>query len=511
VAGIIAATAAAVGLTYFALDKLWLSRHSVMVQSQTSSAQQAASPATTSATFNPPLHSIAVLPFVNMSGDKEQDYFSDGLSEELLNDLTRINELQVAARTSAFSFKGKDTDIGTIARKLNVESVLEGSVRRSGRTIRVTAQLNNAVTGFHIWSQTYDRDLGDILKLQTEIATAVADALKVTMLGDVAAKVEAGGTRNPAALDAYLRGLKAAFRAHDVNDFLTGIALYSEAIRLDPNYALAFASRSLALGVYADNFAARAAIRPTLDRAQADARRAIALAPELAEGHLALARCFQLTLDFKPASEEYGRARALAPGNARVARNYGDFAVGMGDFDAAIAAARRSTVLDPLNPLSHDYLRIVLFAARRYDEALAASEVETSLDPDFVGVSSARGLSYYMLGNLERARSSCEADQAESNSPRLVCLSVTYDKLGRHADAESVLAKLKASRGDAEAYSYAEIYAQWGNTTKALEWLNTAVRLRASGLISLKTDPLMDPLRKEPRFQAVVRELKFPD
>jgi serine/threonine-protein kinase len=324
-----------------------------MVQSQTSSAQKAAPPATTSATFNPPPHSIAVLPFVNMSGDKEQDYFSDGLSEELLNDLTRINELQVAARTSAFSFKGKDTDIGTIARKLNVASVLEGSVRRSGHTIRVTAQLNNAVTGFHIWSQTYDRDLGDVLQLQTEIATAVADALKVTMLGDVAAKVEAGGTRNTAALDAYLRGLKAAFRVHDANDFLTGIALYSEAIRLDPNYALAFASRSLALGVYADTFAARAAIRPTLDRAQADARRAIALAPELAEGHLALARCFELTLDFKSASEEYRRALALAPGNARVARNYGGFAVQMGDFDAAITAARRSTVLDPLNPLSH--------------------------------------------------------------------------------------------------------------------------------------------------------------
>ena len=170
-------------LAYFVADKFWISKH------------LAASTA-----FNPPPHSIAVLPFANMSGDKDQEYFSDGLTEELLNSLAEINELQVAARTSAFSFKGTNTDIGTIARKLNVGAVLEGSVRRSANTIRITAQLINAVTGFHLWSKTYDRDLGDVLKLQTEIATAVASALKVTLLGDVAAKVELGGTGNPGRL-----------------------------------------------------------------------------------------------------------------------------------------------------------------------------------------------------------------------------------------------------------------------------------------------------------------------
>jgi hypothetical protein len=150
-------------------------------------------------------------------------------------------------RTSSFSFKGKDTDIGTIARELNVASVLEGSVRRSGRTIRVTAQLDNAVSGFHLWSQTYDRDLSDVLKLQTEIAQTVANALKVTLLGDVAAKIEVGGTRNPAALDAYLRGRKAHSVAHSADDYQAVIALYTEAIRLDPNYALAFAGRAAAI------------------------------------------------------------------------------------------------------------------------------------------------------------------------------------------------------------------------------------------------------------------------
>jgi TolB-like protein len=221
----LAALALSCALAYFAIDRFW-------VRKQPPPTQSAAPASAAPAAFAPPPHSIAVLPFVNMSGDKEQEYFSDGLTEEILNSLARINELQVSARTSSFSFKGKDTDLTTIAHKLNVASVLEGSVRRSGRTIRITAQLNNAVSGFHLWSQTYDRDLSDVLKLQTEIANAVANALKVKLLGDVAAKIEAGGTRNPAALDAYLRGMKAYSLAHSGNDYQAAIAAYTEAIRL---------------------------------------------------------------------------------------------------------------------------------------------------------------------------------------------------------------------------------------------------------------------------------------
>ena len=507
VAGIIAATAAAVGLTYFALDKLWLSRHSVVVQSQTSSAQQAASPATTSATFNPPPHSIAVLPFVNMSGDKEQDYFSDGLSEELLNDLARINELQVAARTSAFSFKGKDTDIATIARKLNVASVLEGSMRRSGHTIRITAQLNNAVTGFHIWSQTFDRDLGDVLQLQAEIATEVAGALKITLLGDVATKIELGGTRNPAAFDAYLRAVKAGWRG-DENGFQDAIAAWTEAIRLDPGYAGAFAGRSIAYSTYAGTFALGSANREFFDKALRDAHQALALAPEFVGGYLALADYYENgSLDFAQASKAYDRARNLAPGDAHVLRNSGMFAVEMGDIEPGLTALHRAVVLDPMNPLSHAALMMGLYYSRRYPEAIAAAGEVITLNPDFQWAYGYRGLADYGLGDLERARASCETKPDDFVR---VCLAVTYEKLGRHADAEAQLAKYKAGSGDSDAYEYARIYAQWGNVPKALEWLDTAIRLRGSDLESLKTDPLMDPLRNEPRFQAIERALKFP-
>ena len=264
----------------------------------------------------------------------------------------------------------------------------------------------------------------------------------------------------------------------------------------------------MALSVYASQYPTGPGIHGGFDEASIDARKAIALAPELAEGHLALAVLFEDTLDFKSSSEEFNRALALAPGNARVVRNYGDFTVAMGGVDAGIAAVRRAAELDPLNPHSHDYLGLVLFNARRYDEAVAAYEVERSLDPDQPGATSGRGFSYYMLGNFQAARASCEIKPDDTDSR--VCLAVTYDKLGRHADAEAVLAQFRATAGDASAYRYSTIYAQWGNTPKALEWLETALRVRDSGLLYLKTDPFMDPLRKEPRFQAVMRKLKFP-
>jgi TolB-like protein/tetratricopeptide (TPR) repeat protein len=491
-------------LGYLVVNRLVLSKHGAEVGAVPGPAAQDAP----TMGFNPPPHSIAVLPFANMSGDKEQEYFSDGLTEELLNSLAGINELQVAARTSAFSFKGKDTDIGTIARKLNVGTVLEGSVRRSAHTIRITAQLINAVTGFHLWSKTYDRDLGDVLKLQTEIATSVASALKVTLLGDIAAKVELGGTANPAAFDAYLRGEKAISSIRDTKDVPAAIAAYTEAIRLDPHYALAFAGRSIAFAYVASDAATAVAMREGNDKAQADARQALELAPDLPQAHLALAYISDQTLNFTQANDAYDRALALAPGNAEVLQGGGRFAAHMGHSDAGLAATRRAVVLDPLSRASHTALARSLYVTRRYEEAVAAFAQVISLEPGFKATYGERGLAYYGLGALQSARASCETEPDYWASQQ--CLAVIYHKLGKHADAEAELAKLNAALGDSAAYQYATIYAQWGDRAKALEWLETAWRLRDGGLLYLKTDPLLDPLRQEPRFQAVMRELKFP-
>ena len=461
---------------------------------------------TSTVTFAPPPHSVAVLPFVNLSGDKEQEYFSDGLTEELLNSLSRINELRVVGRTSSFYFKGAHADLATITHKLNVATVLEGSVRRSADTVRVSAQLINAETGFHLWSETYDRGLADVLKLQTEIANAVTSALRITLLGDTEAKIELGGTRNPAAFDAYLRGAKAHTNYKTSEDLQAVIAAYTEAIRLDPNYALAFAGRSLALTF--STFSAGPGRERILAAAQADAQKAIALAPPMTEGHIALATFFAATLDLSQAMAEYERALTLGPGNARALQPAGTFLVLMGRTDRGIATARRVVAIDPLNPLSHFSLGGALFYARRYEEAVAAFGQVVSLGPDAPRGYCYRGFAYLSLGSPERARESCAVKPEWWGN--LSCLALADDRLGRHADAETALTRLKALMGDGAAYEYAAIYAQWGGTGEALSWLETALRLRDPYLVTLKTDPRIDPVRKEPRFQAVMRELKFP-
>jgi TolB-like protein/Tfp pilus assembly protein PilF/predicted Ser/Thr protein kinase len=512
----IVVAAVALGLSYWSINKLMPAR-SVEVQGAAADARQGASQATTAAAaFNPPAHSIAVLPFVNISGDKEQDYFAEGLTVELLNSLSRMNELQVAARTSSFFFQGEHPDITTVAHKLNVASVLEGSVRRSGNTVRITAQLNNALTGFHLWSQNYDRDLGDVLVLQTEIADAVTSALKVTLLGDVAARIELGGTHNAAAFDSYLRGLKASTMAHNAKDSAATIAAYAEAIRLDPGYALALAARSLELTDYADNYATGSEIRASYERAQTDARLAIARAPALADGYVARANALASeSLDFAQAAKEFQRAVLLSPGNAQVAFRYGQYAILMGHTDDGFAAIRRAVRLDPLNPAVHRLLSFALRVSHSYQEAIGAARAALALDADNPGVLTTAGLNYYAVGDYQAARASCErtrplANPSETFSGIQVCLAITYEKLGRHAEAEAMLQTLQSWYGDRGAYEYAETYAQWGNQTRALEWLEKALRLHDSSLVALQADYLLDPLRDEPRFQAIHQALKFP-
>jgi TolB-like protein len=480
-------------ISYFAIDKPWISEP------------------TTSAVFAPPPRSVAVLPFVNMSGDREQEYFSDGLTEELLNSLTRINDLRVAARTSSFAFKGTETDIGTIARKLNVGAVLEGSVRRSGHTIRVTAQLINATTGFQMWSQTYDYDLGDVLKLQTEIATAVAQALKITLLGDISQKIELGGTHEAAAFDAYLRGRMIGRTAETAEQEQAAVAAYTEAIRLDPGYALAFAERSLELTNYAEfSVYDPAAARGVFERALTDARTATRLAPDLAETYYALGVALETgSLDFVQSDEAYARAMTLAPGSARILAACSRQAAEMGRTAVAITAGHRAIALDPLNFHVHRMVGIALLLSRQYADALAAFQAAIALQPDYVRDVHLRGEAQYAMGDYDAARKSCEVAPTDEISS--ACLARTYRKLGRNADAEAALRKLQSAEGDSGAYDYATDYAQWGEVAKALEWLDTAVRLRDSGLVELKAEPDLDPLREEPRFQAIERELRFPD
>ena len=456
--------------------------------------------------------SIAVLPFTDMSEKKDQEYFADGLSEELINALALIEQLQVAARTSSFSFKGQPLDVETIGRKLHVGAVLEGSVRRSGNTVRVTAQLINASNGFHIWSHTYDRDLKDVLAVQSDIATAVAQQLQVKLLGNEAGKIEVGGTRNPQAYDAYLRATQLYSKADTEDRYRTALAAFDQAIALDSGFAAAYEGRAFSLLGIANRTLDLRMREDLQNKAGETAGRAIALAPDSGEAHLAAAVVYQRTLEFGRAATEFDRALALAPGSARVQSNFAAFAGLMGHFEAAQSAAHRAVRLDPQNYDSHLRLAGVLYNARLFNEAIAAAQEAKAINPDLLIAERQISDSYLAMGRNDVARQMCESpDTVIADDNRHFCLALAYHALRMQAEAQAELQKLRAlGWGDARAVSYANLYAQWGDARAALDWLATAERARASALSFLKVSWFLDPIRNEPEFKALEQRLNFP-
>ena len=506
---ILIASLIALAIAGFLADRFWVS-----INQSAATAAQIGSvttpPKATDAIFSPPAHSIAVLPFVNMSGDAKQEYFTDGVTEELLNSLSHLSEMQVVARTSSFSFKGQNVDVLTIARRLNVGTILEGSVRRAGNTVRITVQLINATSGFHIWSQTYDRNLSDILKIQKDVADSVAQELHITMAASDFAKVDLGATHNADAYDAFLRGKQLmrgpSERWHDA------VAAFDKAIELDPNFAEAHAQRawtlhSIATVVHRPD--ERAALR---EQARAAAERAVALAPGLGETHAVLAsiRAYAL-FDYAGAAPEFERALALSPGNASVQWSFAWYAADLGHFDQAISAARRAVSLDPENAVPHGVLGFVCLYARHYSEALAAYRDFKALRPDSRSADWAIAQTLLASGQVEQARQACESPVTRiEEDDRHRCLALAYHSLGRQLNAERELDKFQAIDGDSAAYSYAVIYSQWGNVANALQWLGKAEKLRDPLLWLLRIDWQLDPLRNEPEFKAILARMNFP-
>jgi TolB-like protein/DNA-binding winged helix-turn-helix (wHTH) protein/tetratricopeptide (TPR) repeat protein len=470
------------------------------------------SPPQVAAAFTPPPHSVAILPFANMSGDPAQEYFSDGLSEELIDTLGAIGQIRVAARVSAFSFKGTNATIPDIARKLNVGTVLEGSVRGNGARVRIAAQLIDAQTGFPLWSGSFDRDRfnDDIFKVQADIAQSVTSALEVKLLGADAGKFTLGGTHNARAFDAYLRAMVNNNPVEDDAHARQAMADFSEAIRLDPNYAAAYAGRAAIAHALVNNGTGDdvAAAQKMLADATADADRAIAIEPSLADGHWARALLLGAALDFTAASAEMSRARDLAPGNAVIESIYGYSETIIGHTDAGVAALRRAVTLDPLRPSVYRNLASALVYARRADEARDAYQHFVALDPH---PSHAEQILLAIIALHRHDPGSAEKICAGHDGfYDHQYLAIAAYELGREADAQAHLARLQAMAGDRGAYNYAVIYAQWHQPTQALHWLQIAYTLRDPGLRELRTDPFLDPIRGMPEFQAMLRRLNFP-
>ena len=461
------------------------------------------------APFNPPAHSVAVLPFANLSGDPGQEYFSDGVSEDLLDALSRIDELQVPAPGSSFKFKGKNVDMGIIARKLNVSTVLEGSVRRFGDMVRVTVHLSNAVNGFQLWSQTYDRRLEDILRVQSDIAMSVAQQLRMKLSDDETAKIELGGTRVPEAYDAYLRGLRRFETEEDPKS--SALEAAEQAIEFDPKYAAAYALKARALrSISMNNADTREALAQQSAKA---AERAVELASDLGEAHLSLGLAREGLRDYAGALSEFTRAVSLTPGSSRAQSSFARFLVDLGHNEVALAAARRAVGLNPQDYRAHNYVATVFVLARQYKDALAAGRAALEINPKGQAARDTLGIAYLALGEPDRARQVCEEIRPSPNEDIGVlhrCLALAYHALGRQKEAEMELTRFKALTGNSWAILYAGVYARWGDQVNALRWLATAEQTNDPSLVDLRVLWTLDPLRTAPEFQALVRRLNFP-
>ncbi len=453
-----------------------------------------------------PANSIAVLPFANLSGDPAQDYFSDGLSEELLGKLARLEQLLVAARTSSFKFKGSGEDSAAIGAKLGVAYILDGSVRRDGPMVRVSAQLVEAKSGFERWSQTYDREMKDIFAVQSGIAEAVARALQVKLLGGDIAALSRSGTTNPAAYDAFLRGRRLFDATAGESSYRGALAQFDAAIAADPRFAAAHAARARALVAIGNQFAAAGQVRATYDAALKSARRAVELAPDLAQAQSTLAVALaSATLDFSVVKAAYARALATGGGDADVLTGYGQFACLAGDFGPGLAALRRAATLDPLNPRVYKTLGLGLIAARQYPAAIDAMRRALALSPGINGAHAAIGEALMLQGRLEEAKA--EYALEPEGYERFTGQAIVLRKLGDAAGAQAAVNALIADGADASAYQLAQVRAQWGDRDGAIAMLDTAFKFGDSGLLVLKSDPLMDPVRGDPRFPSRLARL----
>jgi TolB-like protein len=472
-------------------------------------------PRTLLRSFDDSVPSIGVLPFVNMTDDAANEYFADGVAEELLNVLSRIRSLRVASRTSAFSFKGIKVDIPTVARRLNVATILEGSVRKIGKRVRIAVQLVEAATDSHLWSQTYDRELDDIFAVQDDIARSVVTELRATFWRDkpdrparaaLNAEVRAatlGRGNNAQAYQLYLQG-RALVARRTKDSVAAGIDCCRQAVAVDPNCASAWAELANALGIEASigwvpyplGFA----------RAREAAEHALALEPNLAEAHTVLAKISEShDWDFRGADASTRHALELAPGASHVLLGAASVAVTLGRLDESIALCRRAIALDPLNVHSHRYLGLYSLFAGHLEQAEAAVKAALELNP--LG-----GLTYAILGDIllsqRRFAEALAAYEREAHDGfRLLGQAVALHALGRHAASAVALAQL--GELPVHAYLSAKANAYIGHVDPAFGCLERAYEQRNAGLVQLMVEPLLVNLHGDPRWPAFAAKVGF--
>jgi TolB-like protein/Flp pilus assembly protein TadD len=454
---------------------------------------------------------IAVLPFVNASADPENEYFSDGITDELITALTKVEGLQVASRTSVFALKGVREDVRALGSRLNVSAILEGSVRRAGQRLRITAQLTSVRDGRTLWSERYDRELADVFAIQDEIARTIVDTLRATLLQDLGDPTPVRYRANLKAYQHYLKG-RYMWNRRTPAAIAEGIQYFEAAIAEDAGYALAYTG-------LADSYALQidyrgAPVREGLERARAEAQRALALDETLAEAHTSLAWVtFIYDWDWPLAGQHFRRAIELNP-HYSVARQWHSwFQMSMGHTELALAEGRQAIALDPASVSIRRSLGWLSYYARQPEQAFEQLRRAVAMNPTAEENHRLLGLTYLQVGQWDEAAAAFREARAISESPALAeaGLGVVAAARGRLEEARGILAELEARQRQAYVSPVALVmmYAALGDADRAFEWLDRAYEERRGWLVYLNVEPMLDGLRADPRFRRLVERMRL--
>ena len=454
----------------------------------------------------PSQKSIAVLPLLNESGDPGDEYFSDGLSEELIAALAQIKGLKVIGRSSSFRFKDKKEDSKTIGEKLGVSTLLEGTVRKQGDQVRIVAELVNAADGTELWSRTFDRELKDIFAVQAEIAEAVATSLELTVLGTEDKPANNAATKSVEAHNAYLQG-HFYFERGNFEDYRKAVGFFEQATRLDPDYALAYAERSEAWAWIGDLSSEKQ--KEAWAAAGSDAEKAVAVDPALAEAHAALGWVrFFIEWRFAEGLAELTRAQQLSPWNATANDLMARVVVYLGQFQEAEKLARQAVELDPLAYQARTSLARILFNEGKVDEAEASARKAAELQPAAAGNHRWQVFVAIQRGDGETALR--EAQFEPNEGYRRFELALAHYARGERRAADEALAELIVKDRDFLAYQIAEVYAWRGETDKAFEWLQVSLDNHDTGTLSVFINPFMRGLRHDARYKSLLTKIGLP-
>ena len=459
--------------------------------------------------------SLVVLPLENLSGDKDQDYFADGMTDELIANLAKIRSLRVISRSTAMAYKGTRKPLSQIARELNVDAVVEGTVLRAGDRVRITAELVQVATDRHLWAETYESTLGDVLALQNHVSSAIVDEIRINLRAEDKARLAKNPAVRPEAYESYLKG-RYYWNKRSDEGFNKAIAYFQEATRKDSQYALAFAGLADCYGVIGATIIGTVSSAEAAPKAKAAAIRALEIDPSLAEAETSLATAkFNYDWDWSGAASGFKKAIELNPSYATAYQRYSLYLAAMGRFPDSLDQINKARELDPLSISINWSLGWRLYLARQYDRAIEQLLNTADMDPSYELPHLVLGQAYEQKRDFARSIPQLQkAAELSHGSPLMVSgLAHGYAVAGNRTEAEKLLHKLMtdSTKHYVSPYYIAIVYAGIGKTEQAMDWLERAYADRSNGLVFLKVDPQLDSLRTNPRFKALQARLHLPD